>query len=93
MEYLNSKIIIPNPLVVLREESDNWAILFNPENAKVVGINPTGVVIWNLINGRRRIADIFSEINEYFTDVPITATEEISIFIDEIYKNGFVGYA
>ncbi len=93
MERLKSKILVPNPLVVLREESDDWAILFNPETAKAVGINPTGVVIWNLIDGRRKIEDILSEINEIFSNVPSTATEEISAFINEIYNDGFVGYS
>jgi len=29
---------IPNPFVVLREEFDDWAILFNPDNARAVGL-------------------------------------------------------
>ena len=92
MECLQSKIVVPNPLVVLRKESDDWAILFNPETAKAVGINTTGVLIWNLIDGRRKIEDILSEINEHFLDTPSTATEDIYTFIDEMQQSGFVEY-
>jgi SynChlorMet cassette protein ScmD len=93
VECLKSYILVQNPLVVLREESDDWAILFNPETAEAVGINPTGVVIWNMIDGRRKTEDILSEVHELFSNVPITANEEVSTFLNEIYKYGFVGYS
>ena len=34
---------IANPIVVLREEFDDWAVLFNPDSAVAVGINTTTV--------------------------------------------------
>ena len=87
------KTLIQNPLTVLRVEFDDWAILFDPDSAKAIGINPTGVAVWKLIDGRRGIEDIVSGIKEMFSDVSISAEKEISDFIEEAHKNGFVGYS
>lgn len=87
-----SKNPVQNPQVVLREEFDNWAILFNPGTADAVGINPMGVAIWKLIDGRRGIEDIAAKIRDEFSEVPPNAVEEISVYIDQLYKKEFVGY-
>ena len=36
---------IANPLAVLREEFDNWAILFDPATGNAFGLNPVGVLL------------------------------------------------
>ncbi|RPJ86136.1 MAG: PqqD family peptide modification chaperone, partial [Acidobacteria bacterium] len=53
---------IANPIVVLREEFDDWAVLFNPDTAEAVGTNPVGVAVWKRMDGKRSIEDIASEI-------------------------------
>ncbi len=83
---------IANPLVVLREEFDDWAVLFNPDSAEAVGINPIGVFVWKLLDGRRTIRAIAEDIFQSFADVPDSAFEEISAFIDELSQRGFIGY-
>jgi SynChlorMet cassette protein ScmD len=87
------KTPIQNPLTVLRVEFDDWAILFDPDSAKAMGINPTGVAVWKLIDGQKGIEDIVKEIKEKFSDVSISAEKEISDFIEEAHKNGFIGYS
>ncbi|MHB9098409.1 MAG: PqqD family peptide modification chaperone, partial [Syntrophales bacterium] len=52
---------IANPIVVLREEFDDWAVLFNPDTADAVGTNPVGVAVWKRMDGKRSIEDIVSE--------------------------------
>ena len=34
--------LFQNPIVVLREEFDEWAVLYNPNSTAAVGINPIG---------------------------------------------------
>jgi SynChlorMet cassette protein ScmD len=87
------KTPIQNPLTVLRVEFDDWALLFDPDRAMTMGINPTGVAVWKLIDGQKGIEDIVKEIKEKLSDVSISAEKEISDFIDELYKNGFIGYS
>ena len=41
---------VANPLIVLREEFDDWAILFDPDTGSAVGINPVGVAIWKVLD-------------------------------------------
>lgn len=53
---MNSKNLIANPIVVLRKEFDDWAVLFNPDTAEAVGVNPVGVAIWEKLNGKNTIA-------------------------------------
>ena len=83
---------IANPIVVLREEFDDWAILFNPDTAAAVGINPVGVAIWKRMDGKRILKEIVAEIRSSFEDAPETAREEIAAFVDKLAERGFVGY-
>jgi SynChlorMet cassette protein ScmD len=82
---------IANPLVVLREEFDDWAVLFNPDTADAVGTNPVGVAVWKLMDGKISVEDIASKIKNSFKDTPDAAFKEIAAFIDRLAENGFVG--
>jgi SynChlorMet cassette protein ScmD len=84
---------IANPIVVLREEFDDWAILFNPDTADAVGTNPVGVAVWKRMDGKRSLKDIVAEINDRFEEVPAGALEEINAFVSTLAEQGFVGYA
>ena len=82
---------IANPIVVLREEFDDWAILFNPDTAAAVGTNPVGVAVWKRMNGKRSLEEIVVEIKASFEDAPEAALKEITAFADKLVENGFVG--
>ncbi len=84
-------IPIANPIVVLREEFDDWAILFNPDTADAVGINPVGVAVWKRMDGKISIEDIVSEIINSFEDTPDAVFKEIAAFVNRLAENGFVG--
>lgn len=83
---------IANPVVVLREEFDDWAVLFNPDTADAVGINPVGVAVWKRMDGKLSLEDIISEIKESFEGVPDNVLEEITAFVDNLTEHGFIGY-
>lgn len=83
---------IANPTVLLREEFDDWAILFHPDTADALGINPIGVVVWKQMNGRRNLEDIVAVVKDHFNDVPNTALDDIKAFVDSLAEQGFVGY-
>ena len=88
---LSSKPII-NSVVVLREEFDDWAVLFNPDTANAVGINPVGVSVWKLMDGNRTLENLVDEIKDQFSDVPDTAVDDLTTFVENLAENGFVGY-
>ena len=82
---------IANPIVVLREEFDDWAVLFNPDTANAVGTNPVGAAVWKLMDGKRSIEDIVSKIKNSFEDTPDASFKEIVAFVNTLAENGFVG--
>ncbi len=83
---------IANPVAVLREEFDDWAVLFNPDTAEAVGINPVGAVVWKQMDGRHNFEQIMAAVREHFADVPEAAGQEVSTFVDDLAQRGFVGF-
>ena len=81
---------IPNPVVVLREEADDWAILFDRGTSQAVGINPVGVRIWQLMDGQHDLDAIGATVREQFSDVPESAPDEVRGFVEELVGTGFV---
>lgn len=92
MIELIKKRPIANPIAVLREEFDDWGVLFNPDTADAVGINPVGIAIWKLMDGEHDLEQIQAEIQDQFAEVPEAAAEEIGAFITDLEERGFVGY-
>lgn len=87
---ISSATPVANPVVVLREEADDWAILFNPDTSEAVGINPVGVQAWKAVDGRKTAAQIAASVRTRFRNVPDGADEEIAGFLDELARLGFV---
>lgn len=86
-----SSVLYKNPVVVLREEFDEWAVLYNPDTAAAVGINPIGVAIWKTVDGRRTCAQVIEAALEEYEEVPGTATDEVTQFITQLTAEGFIG--
>ena len=83
---------IANPLIVLREEFDDWAILFDPDSGEGHGLNPVSVFIWKLLDGKHTIKDIMAELNENCDDMPEDAEKLVETFIKDLVERGFAGY-
>ena len=88
---MNAEKLIVNPDVVLRKEFDDWAVLFNPDTAEAIGINPVGVAIWELLARHSAIEEIVTALSHDFTDIPGSSREDIETFIADLAKRGFVG--
>ena len=82
---------IGNPIVVLREEFDDWAVLFDPDTADAVGISPVGVTIWKLMDGAHTMSEIVDVVSESFSEVPPTVGEEVEAFIQSLNARGLIG--
>ena len=83
--------LMTNPDIVLREEFDDYAILFNPDTGEAVGLNPTGVAVWKRIDGQRTLAQIAEEIAPLFGNTPDTVAADVERFAQELVDSGFVG--
>jgi SynChlorMet cassette protein ScmD len=83
---------IANHDLVLREEFDDWAILFDPDSGDGFGLNPVGVFIWKRLDGEHTEKAIFIEIMEHFDNVPEDAEAHLRDFIESLLQRGFAGY-
>lgn len=83
---------VANPLVVLREEFDDWAVLFDPDSGKAFGVNPVGVFIWKHLDGRMTHQDILRDLNKNCEEVPEEAEEQVGLFIQGLVEEGLAGY-
>jgi len=83
---------IVNPSVILREEFDDWAVLFDPDTAEGYALNPVGVLIWKLLDGSRTLDDVVGAVKENCEDVPAEVAEDCREFIGELVKQGLAGY-
>jgi SynChlorMet cassette protein ScmD len=83
---------VANPTIVLREEFDDWAILFDPDTGKAFGLNPTSVFIWKLLDGKNSAAEIAKKLSAKFNNVPAEASEHVNKVIQDLVEKGFAGY-
>jgi len=85
-------MVIANPLVVLREEFDDWAVLFDPNSGNGFVINPVSLYIWKLLDGKHTIKDILEQLRNDCDNVPDDAETYIQEFIQELINRGLAGY-
>jgi SynChlorMet cassette protein ScmD len=86
-----NEIYTRNPVVVLREEFDDWAVLYNPDNAEAVGTNPIGVDIWKKLDGKKSLGEIITGIRQEYVNVSETAETEIIEFVQKLLRRGLIG--
>lgn len=83
---------VANPLIVLREEFDDWAILFDPDTGNAFGLNPTGVFVWKLLDGEHSYDDISAKLRESAEEVPDEVKDHLQEFVRDLEKQGLVGF-
>jgi len=81
-----------NPDVVLREEDEDGALIYNPDTDQIKVINPTGLFIWQQCDGSKDLAGIVSAMRESYDEVPEDeVSEQVEKFIDDMVNTGFIG--
>jgi len=81
---------IANPSIVLREEFDDWAILFDPDTGDTLGLNPTGVFVWKLLDGSHKMDDILRNLQDNCQAVPDEAGNQLRDFIQGLVERKLV---
>jgi hypothetical protein len=83
---------IRNPDVVLREEDEDGALLFNPDTNQVKVINSTGLFIWKLCDGIHELSTIVDGLNTEYEDAPKEQVfQDAREYLDQMLQTGFVG--
>ena len=83
---------IANPLLVLREEFDDWAVLFDPDTGDSFGLNPVSVFIFKRLDGKHTLEDIMKELRIECKNAPEDAEKYVRDFIADLTKRGMAGY-
>lgn len=83
---------VANPSLVLREEFDDWAILFDPDSGEAFGLNPVSVFIYKRFDGKHTKAEILEELKQNCENVPAEAEEHLQNFSKELLEKGFIGF-
>jgi len=83
---------VANPNLVLREEFDDWAILFDPDSGDGFGLNPVSVFVWKRLDGEHTSTQILNDIKNHFDNVPDDAENHLQEFIQDLLDRGFAGY-
>jgi SynChlorMet cassette protein ScmD len=86
------KKAVANISIVLREEFDNWAILFDPDTGNTFGLNPIGVLIWKHLDGHHTLDEITEKIREVAEVIPSDVTGHVEDFVRYAVKLGLVSH-
>jgi SynChlorMet cassette protein ScmD len=84
---------VGKPHIRLREESDEWVILFDPDTANARVLNPIGVFVWRLLDGTHSAQEISDKVRAHYDNVPEEAEQQVAEFIEVLIKTGFVADA
>jgi SynChlorMet cassette protein ScmD len=84
--------LISNPSIVLREEFDDWALLYNPDDGEAFGINPTGVFIWKRLDGKHTADQLLEELRASCGEVSDKAAAEVKTFMEGLVRKGLAGH-
>jgi sensor domain CHASE-containing protein len=81
-----------NPDVSCREEGPDGALLFNPDTDAVLVINPTGLLIWQVLDQPRTRDEIVAHLLEACEDAPTDqVATDVDEFIQSLQPGGFIG--
>ncbi len=83
---------VANPVLVLREEFDEWAILFDPDTGEAHACNPISAFAFKRLDGRHGAKEIVDELRAVCEDVPADAEAQVQSFIDDLVQRGYAGY-
>ena len=81
-----------NPALVLRVESDDCALLFDPGNGRVHVLNPTAVAVWQRLDGRRTLREIVAGLDEEFDGMGAECGEQVVVLARNLAALGAVGF-
>ena len=80
-----------NPQVAARELSaEEGAVLLHLETAQYHGINPVGLLIWELLDGERTVTDVVAAVRAQVHDPPPELEDDVLEFLNDVLKRGLV---
>jgi SynChlorMet cassette protein ScmD len=89
----NRSCPIKNPTIVFREESDKWAILFDPDTGEIFGLDPISIFVWQKLDGNNSVADIVDELQKNCAEkLHDQCSLDVNNFINELAAKNLIIY-
>ncbi|MCQ2379389.1 MAG: PqqD family peptide modification chaperone [Victivallaceae bacterium] len=81
-----------NKLIVFRKDFDDTAVLFNPTNGEVMGLNRTGAFLWEKMTEGAETREALVEAlrNACGGNVPPSVATDVDAFVESMKKHSFV---
>jgi hypothetical protein len=71
----------PNPLTICETGPDGWSL----------PVNPTGTLIWKLVNGRRTADGVVARVRRCFPDTPGSLRDDVAALPGSLTQAGLIG--
>ena len=72
------------PQVVIREESDDFALLYDPDTGESFVLDPVGVFVCRRLDGGLSVEQIVAESDAFFDGVPEDAAAQVRAFVESL---------
>lgn len=82
--------IRPSTRAVFRELVDGGGVLLNLDTAGYHGLNPIGTIIWTLLDGGTRFADLVAELRRRIQAPPPNLEDDIAEFLEGLADRNLV---
>jgi hypothetical protein len=79
-----------NNNVALKQEYEDWGILFHHETNQGIVVNQVGMMIWEALGDGNDLAAIVAIIENEFEDAPATLADDVREFLEALIRAGFV---
>ena len=87
---LDTRLVV-NPNMVLRQEDDGAAMLYDPDSGAVRIINGSAVATWKLLDGQRTVAQVLQALHDMYNGMDAKADEQVLALLRTLYSRGAVG--
>lgn len=87
---MSTSAIQTNPSVVCTQLQNGDSVLLHLETQMYYSLNPTGVFIWEHLNGKRTVADISEAIEQKYDISSQDANNSVSTLINELAEEKLV---
>lgn len=77
-------IIQRNPRVVFRQITDGTGVLLHLDSTNYHGLDPTGALIWNLLDSPKSIDMLLAELRASFPETPPALADDINEFVRDL---------
>jgi hypothetical protein len=84
-------IVRRNPRAIYRKiGEDSGGVILHLDSAAYHSVNPTGALIWSLLETEKTLEDLVAELRQHQPDFPADLESDVAEFIDELQQRDLI---